>query len=57
MIAARAMSEMTTMDFVLMGPSRVRKQNRIQMVATGKTRILHGECRRSLGDKEKELTL
>jgi hypothetical protein len=45
------------MDFVLMVPSRVRKQNRIQMIVTGGTRILRGECRRSYGDKANELTL
>ena len=51
------MSEMTTMDFGLMGPSRVREQNRLQMNATGETRIVRGECRHTLGDKAKELTL
>jgi hypothetical protein len=57
MIATRAMSEMTTMDFVLMNPSRIRKQNRIQVIAKGEKRIPRGECRRFNGDKPKELTL
>jgi hypothetical protein len=54
MIAARAMNEMMTMDFVLMGSSQVREQNRIHMIVAGKTHIPRDECHHSFGGDAKD---
>lgn len=51
------MNEMMMIDFVLMGPSPVGKQNRIQIIAAGETGIPCNNCHHSFDGNAKKTTL